>query len=60
MVKNMRKLAVCLLAALVFCNGCAIVSSTRTIEGDFEKRKVVVLGVVTIWASEEPIQKDEK
>ena len=55
----MRKLLVCLLAALVLCNGCAIISSRRTIEGNSEKHNVSVLGLITIWASEEPIEEDE-
>ena len=59
-MRNMRRLALCLLATLVLCNGCAIVSSKRTIEGNSEKHRITVLGVIPIWATEKPVEKDGK
>ena len=45
-------LAACL--AVVLCNGCAVVSSTRTRTGNEEQHVVSVL-FLPIWASTTPI-----
>jgi len=59
-MKSTQKIALCILAAMILCSGCAIVSSHRKRSGNSETHTVAILGLLPIWHSEYPVEKDEK